>query len=84
MNIHCISTAQKDLGLRSRTLSLTINKLPTFSKMAIIKDWVSRSDECTYGISTSHYVLILRYRPHHSKYKDLHSYKPQNYSIVTT
>ena len=28
-----ISTAQTDLGLRSRTFSLNINKLPTFSKI---------------------------------------------------
>ena len=33
----------------------------------------------TYGISTSQYVLNLRYRPHCSKYKDL-CYKPQNHS----
>ena len=33
VNIHCISTAQTDLGLRSRTFSLQINKLTTFSEI---------------------------------------------------
>ena len=32
-NKHVISTAQTDLGLRSRTFSLKINKLPTFSEI---------------------------------------------------
>ena len=32
-----ISTAQTDLGLRSRTFSLKINELPTFSE--IIQAW---------------------------------------------
>ena len=39
VNIHLrtytvISTAQTDLGLRSRSFSLTINKLPTFSEIS--------------------------------------------------
>ena len=47
-----ISTAQTDLGLRSRTFSLRINKLPTFSKISqswqfleIVFIW---ADEFTY------------------------------------
>ena len=47
-----ISTAQTDLGLRSRTFSLKMNKLTTFSE--IIQVWQClyivfiRSDEFTY------------------------------------
>ena len=33
VNIIVISTAQNDLGLRSRTFPLKINKLPTFSEI---------------------------------------------------
>ena len=43
----------------------------------------ARSDEFTYRISTSHYVVNLRYRPHYSINKDL-CYTPQNHSTVTT
>ena len=76
-----ISSAQTDLGLRSRTLSLKIKKLPTFSK--IDQRWQSLkivficSAELNFYFT---YILNLRYRPHYSKYKD----KPQNYSTVTT
>ena len=52
MNKHCHLTAQTDLGLRSRTFSLKINKLPTFSEITqawqclkIVFIW---SDEFTY------------------------------------
>ena len=52
VNIHCISTAQTDLSLSSRTFSLKINKLPTFSEITqawqclkIVFIW---SDEFTY------------------------------------
>ena len=41
MNIHCISTAQTDLGLRSRTFSLKINKLPTFSEITQVLQCLS-------------------------------------------
>ena len=34
------STAQTDLGLRSRTFSPKINKLPTFSEMTQESQWV--------------------------------------------
>ena len=54
-NIHftvVISTVQADLGLRSRTFSVKINKLPTFSEITrpwqclkIVFIW---SDEFTY------------------------------------
>ena len=68
-----ISTAKTDLGLRSRTFSLKINKLPTFSEITqawqCLKIVFIRSDEVTYWILTSDYVLNLRYRPHYSKYK---------------
>ena len=46
------STAQTDIGLGSRTFSLKINKLPTFSE--IIQEWQSLKiafillDEFTY------------------------------------
>ena len=47
-----ISTAHTDFGLKSRTFSLTINKLPTFSEVTqkwqylkIVFIW---SDEFTY------------------------------------
>ena len=47
-----IPTAQTDLGLRSRTFSLKINKLPTFSEinqvwqyLKIVLKW---SDQLTY------------------------------------
>ena len=44
-NILCISTAQSELGLRSRTVSLKIIKLPTFSefhsRVAVFKDCVN-------------------------------------------
>ena len=47
-----ISTAQTDLGLRSRTFSLKINKLPTFSEFTqawqCLKSVFIRSDEFTY------------------------------------
>ena len=41
------------------------------------------SDELTYRILTSQYVINLRYRPHYSIYKDLYN-TPQNQSTVTT
>ena len=41
-----ISTAQTDLGLRSRTFSLKLNKLPTSLKGGKIV--FKRSDELTY------------------------------------
>ena len=41
-----ISTAQTDLGLRSRTFSLKLNKLPTSLKCGKIV--FKRSDELTY------------------------------------
>ena len=47
-----ISTAQTDLGLRSRTSSLKLNKLPTFSEITqawqCLKVVFIRSDEFTY------------------------------------
>ena len=81
------STAQTDLGLRSRTFSKKINKLITFSE--ITQAWQCleivfiRSDDFTYWISTSNDVLNLRYRPHYSKYKDLY-YTQQNHWTVTS
>ena len=74
-----ISTAQTDLGLRSRTFSLKINELSTFSEI------IQALQAFTYSISTSNYVLNPRYmyRPHYAKYKDLY-YTPQNHSTVTT
>ena len=45
-------TAQTDLGLRSRTFSLKINKLPTFSEISqacqCLKIVFIQSDEFTY------------------------------------
>ena len=76
MNIHCHFAAQTDVGLISRTFSLKITKFSTFSEinqgwqcLKIVFIW---SDKLTYRISTSHYVLNLRYRCHYSKYKDLY------------
>ena len=47
-----ISTAQTDLGLRSRTFPLKINKLPTFSEITqawqCLNSVFIRSDEFTY------------------------------------
>ena len=47
-----IATAQTDLGLRSRTFSLKINQLITFSEIAkawqCLKIVFIRSDEFTY------------------------------------
>ena len=47
-----IPTAQIDLGLNSRTFSLKINKLPTFSEITqawqCLKIVFIRSDEFTY------------------------------------
>ena len=51
-----ISTAHTDLGLKSRTFSLKINKLPTFSEYHLdlsvvwqcLKIVFIRSDEFTY------------------------------------
>ena len=47
-----ISTAQTDLGLRSRTFSLKINKLPAFSEInqawQCLKIVFIRSDEFKY------------------------------------
>ena len=63
-----ISTAQTDKGLRSRTFSLKMNKLPTFSEITEASQYLKivfiQSDELTYRISTSHYVLNLICRPH--------------------
>ena len=74
-----ISTAQTDLVLRSRTLI-------TFSE--ITQAWQClnimfiRSDEFLYSISTSNYLLNLRYRPT-TPNKDLY-HTPQNHSTLTT
>ena len=66
-----ISTAQTDLGLRSRTFSLKIKKLPTFSEINqgwhCLKIVLIQSDELNFNFT----VLNLRYRSHYSKYKDL-------------
>ena len=47
-----ISTAQTDIGPRTRTFSLKINKLPTFSEITqawqCLKIAFIRSDEFTY------------------------------------
>ena len=47
-----ISTTQTDLGLRSRTFSLIINKLPTFSEInqgwQYLKIVFIQSDQLTY------------------------------------
>ena len=52
VNIHCISTAQTDIGLRSRTFSLYINKLTTFSEISqawqCLKIVFILSDQLTY------------------------------------
>ena len=68
-------------------LGISILSCPTFSEITqawqclkIVFIW---SDEFTYWISTSYYVLNLRYRPHYSKYKDLY-YTPQNHWTMTT
>ena len=64
-NIHCHlnGTAMTDLGLRSRTFSLNINKLPTFSE--INQGWqclnnkfsLLVSDEYVFLISSSYSIL---------------------------
>ena len=52
VNIHLISTAQTDYGLRFRTFSLKINNLPTFSVITqawqYLKVMFIQSDEFTY------------------------------------
>ena len=52
VNIIVISTAQTDLGLRSWTFPLKINKLPTFSEITeawqCLNSVFIRSDEFTY------------------------------------
>ena len=49
---HTVSFQLTDLGLRSRTFSLKINKLPTFSEITqawqCLKIVLIRSDEFTY------------------------------------
>ena len=58
-----ISTTQTDLGFRSRTFSLIINKLPTFSekqsRVAIFNDCVYTVRSAHILNSTSHCVLNL-------------------------
>ena len=81
------TSSQTYLGPRPRTFSLKIKKMPTFSENTqtwqFMKIVFIRSGEFTYLISTSNYVLNLRYRPQYTKYKDLY-YTPQNHSTVTT
>ena len=52
MNKHCYSTAQINLGLRSRTFSLKINKFPSFSEITqmwqCLKIVFIKSEEFTY------------------------------------
>ena len=80
-----ILTAQTDLGLRSRTFSLKINKLPTFSEInqgcQCLKIVFIQTDELNFN-----FTLDLCSKPQIDptfEYKDLY-YKPQNHSTMTT
>ena len=52
VNIHCHFNCKNDLGLRSRTFSLKIKKLPRFSEITqawqCLKIVFIQSDESTY------------------------------------